>query len=151
MPKWCSLWGNHNIAFSSVQLIRKQLRSYSHSLKYLSIPLYFWFFLPYQTEILISCFLCRVIQTQRKCAVTVSCAGVESKGGNSGCEERCGNSVKKQENRNGEVDPEGEAQGSVSTQGLCQALLTLGLLLDFMELRVSKALKEMPFIQALSF
>lgn len=39
----------------------------------------------------------------------------EAKEGNSGCEERCGSSVKKQADRNGEVDPEGEAQGSVST------------------------------------
>lgn len=58
---------------------------------------------------------------------------------NSGCEERCDNCVKKQADRNGEVDPEGEAQGSVSTQGLCQALLMLGLLLDFVGLRVSES------------
>lgn len=59
--------------------------------------------------------------------------------GSSGCEERCGNGAKKQTDRNGEVYPEGEAHGSVSTQGLCQALLTLGLLLDFVGLRVSKS------------
>lgn len=61
----------------------------------------------------------------------------KAKEGNSGCEERRANSVKKPADRNVEVDSEWEAQGSVSTQGLCEALLMLGGLLDFVGLRVS--------------
>lgn len=61
----------------------------------------------------------------------------KAKEGNSGCEERHANSVKKPADRNVEVDSEWEAQGSVSTQGLCEALLMLGGLLDFVGLRVS--------------
>ena len=42
--------------------------------------------------------------------------------------------------RNGEVDSEWEAQGSASTQGLCQAVQTLGLLLAPVGLMVSEGL-----------
>lgn len=46
--------------------------------------------------------------------------------------------MKKHMDRNGEVDPKGETRGSVSTQGLCEALLMLGLLWDPVGLMVSE-------------